>query len=326
MRCFISKSHNPYFNLATEEYFLKNSSEEIFMLYINEPCIVAGKHQNLLSEINLQFAINKEIKLARRISGGGTVYQDFHNLNFSFITNVTNTDNLNFATLTYPILNALKDMGLNVVFSGRNDILIDSKKISGNAMHIFKRRVLSHGTLLYDTDLERLSMVLQNNGQKYDDKSIKSVRSQVTNITNYLTTTATIDIFSQNLFQTIIDRYEKPVIESLNDNEEKIIKEISIEKYETWEWIYGYSPKYQFKNNFKQSDIQLNIEFHVEKGIIRRVIINSDQLNNHEFFVGLGLLNNARHDYQTIHEILTGLQNNITNSNFNISELCYHLF
>ena len=141
MRCIISNSSNPYFNLATEEYLLKNSTEEIFLIYINEPCIVVGKHQNLLSEINLKYALENRIKLSRRISGGGTVYQDGNNLNFSFIHNCPNLEKLNFTKFTNPVLEALIDMGLNAGFSGRNDLLIDSKKISGNAMHIYKTRV-----------------------------------------------------------------------------------------------------------------------------------------------------------------------------------------
>ena len=142
MRFIYSVSNNPYFNLATEEYFLKNSKEEMFFLYINEPCIVVGKHQNILSEINLQFVNENNIKLSRRISGGGTVYQDLNNLNFSYLHNCANIEKINYKKFTYPILESLRDMGLNVEFADRNDLIIDTKKISGNAMHIFKTRVL----------------------------------------------------------------------------------------------------------------------------------------------------------------------------------------
>jgi len=201
MRFLFSTSNNPYFNLSTEEYFLKNSKEEMFFLYINEPCIVVGKHQNLLSEINLQFVLENNIKLSRRISGGGTVYQDLNNLNFSYIHNCANIEQINYKKFTYPILESLRDMGLNVEFSDRNDLIIDTKKISGNAMHIFKTRVLSHGTLLFNTNLNQLSAALKNNPQKYIDKSIKSVRSKVTNISNYLNDPKSTDEFSLLLFQ-----------------------------------------------------------------------------------------------------------------------------
>jgi len=326
MRCIISTSTNPYFNLATEEYLLKINDEEIFLIYINEPCIVVGKHQNLLSEINLQYTLEHNIKLARRISGGGTVYQDLNNLNFSFIHNCTNLEQINFTKFTNPILEALREMGLDVSFSGRNDLLVDSKKISGNAMHIFKTRVLSHGTLLFNTDLKRLSAALKNQPSKYIDKSIKSVRSKVTNITNYLESPKTIDDFKQKLFQIITDKDTNPIIKPIIIQEEELINRISKSKFETWEWIYGYSPKYIFQNSISVSSIVVNLELHVEKGIIRRLKTNIVSPQNTDFQYIFDTLLNAKHENKLILDLLENDPKINCLPDINIQEICNSLF
>jgi lipoate-protein ligase A len=326
MRFLFSTSNNPYFNLATEEYFLKNSKEEMFFLYINEPCIVVGKHQNIFSEINLPFVLENNIKLVRRISGGGTVYQDLNNLNFSYLHNCPNIEKINYKKFTYPILESLRDMGLNVEFSDRNDLIIDTKKISGNAMHIFKTRVLSHGTLLFNTDLNQLSAALKNNPQKYFDKSIKSVRSKVTNISDYLSHPISINEFSLLLFQKIFGKSANAVLEPITDPENESINQILKQKFETWDWIFGYSPKYIFKNSFPLSN-QI-IEFHmlVEKGIIRNIDSNIDQIENAVYHHAFDILINAKHDYRQITELLTNDSVIKNHSEFNVSEFCENLF
>lgn len=326
MRSIISISSNPHFNLATEEYLLKNSTEEIFLIYINEPCIVVGKHQNLLSEINLQFSLENNIKLARRISGGGTVYQDYNNLNFSFIHNCANLEQINFTKFTYPILQALREMGLEVVFSGRNDLLIDSNKISGNAMHIFKTRVLSHGTLLFDTDLNKLSESLKNNPHNYIDKSIKSVRSKVINISNYLNNTISMEEFSQTLFKNIVSKSANSIVKPITAQESELINQISRDKFETWEWVFGYSPKYIFRNSFQLSAQMVSYELHVEKGIIKHVVTNTDLLEDTVYRHAFDLLENVKHDYHTIYELLKCNNTINENTSLNIRTFCNNLF
>lgn len=326
MRCIISTSTNPHYNLATEEYLLKSNNEEIFLLYINEPCIVVGKHQNLLSEINLPYVIENSIKLARRISGGGTVYQDLDNLNFSFIHNCSNFEQINFTKFTYPILEALREIGLDVVFSGRNDLLIDSKKISGNAMHIFKTRVLSHGTLLFDADLNHLSAALKNSPEKYIDKSIKSVRSKVDNISNHIESPKTINEFRQTLFDIITAKSDSSYTKPITEHEEELIKQISYSKFDTWEWVYGYSPKYLFQNNFRISNLSFNLDLQVEKGYIKSIKTNIFQTHNAKYQYIYEVLLNAKHEYHSIVEILK--KDNKINSlkDFYIEEFCNSIF
>ena len=326
MRCFISTCHNPYYNLSAEEYFLKNSNEEIFMLYINEPSIVIGKHQNLLSEINLRFVNENNIKLARRISGGGTVYQDLNNLNFSFIHNCKNLDQLNFNKFTLPILEFLIDIGLRVKFSGRNDLIIDNQKISGNAMHIYKSRVLSHGTLLFNANLKNLSNSLNNNTLNYSDKSIKSVKSKVDNILNYLDSSKTINEFMEDLFNYIIRTTNSSYQKLITDQEKKLIYQISKEKFDSWDWIYGYSPKYVFQNNFMISHNAITIKIAVEKGIISDTQIKIDQEGSTIYHHALKILVNTKHDFKTISKLLKTDKIINSDTKFNVSEFCYHLF
>ena len=326
MRCIISQSNNPHFNLSAEEYFLRNSDEEIFFLYINEPCIVVGKHQNLLSEINLRFVIDHNIKLARRISGGGAVYQDLNNLNFSFIHNAVNPDQLNFRKFTAPVLNALKDMGLAAEFSGRNDLLIDSGKVSGNAMHIYKSRILSHGTLLFNSDLKCLSEALKNHPERYTDKSIKSVRSNVTNISKYLDNSISMELFCKNLFNNITGKLININTKNIDNQEIACINRVLNEKFSTWDWIYGYSPKYVFKNGFYCSDLRINLELNVEKGIITNAKTDLDQINDPECQHSIKLLKGIKHDFYTITELLKKDELLKSSPSFNVLKFCGNLF
>jgi len=309
-----------------EEYFLKNSLEEIFMLYINEPSIIIGKHQNLYSEINLPYVLANNIHLARRISGGGTVYQDLYNLNFSFIHESENLNKINFAKYTSPVLDSIRDMGVNAQFSGRNDFLIETKKVSGNAMHIFKTRVLSHGTLLFNSNLKVLSAALRNNPEKYFDKSIKSVRSKVTNISDYLADRIPMDLFVESLFQNILTKIKDPYLNSINDQETKSIKNISTQKFQTFEWIYGYSPKYIFHNSFKFIEEPVRFCLNIEKGIIRSYQILRENKEDFEYQSVFEILVDSRHEFNSIMELLKG--NEILNSNlkFSLSDFCIHLF
>jgi lipoate---protein ligase len=300
-RCLISGESNPYFNLAAEEYFLKNTDDEIFMLYINDPSVIVGKHQNLLKEIKASWCYKHNIKLARRLSGGGTVYQDQGNINFSFILNCPSLDKLNYQRFTYPIIKALISLGLDVEYSDRNDILLKGSKISGNAMHIFKSRALCHGTLLFKSDLKDLSASLKNNADHYVDKSIPSVPSKVVNISEFLTEDTTEDIFIEKLFQYITEFLDSPQKYILKEFEIEKINKLGKEKYSSWDWIYGYSPKYLFRNHFSLNNKMIEFELNVEKGII--VDANSDNgnikslLNKH--------LIGVRHDYESLNEAYT---------------------
>ena len=325
MRCLISESNDPYFNLASEEYLLKNSQEDIFMLYINDACVVVGKHQNLLSEINLSYIIEQKIKLARRISGGGTVYQDLNNLNFSFIRCCQNTEKINFEKITFPILNALLKLNLNVKFSERHDILIDDKKISGNAMHVYRNRVLSHGTLLYGSDLTHLSQALKNNPNKYSDRSIKSVKSKVTNLNNYLKSGLNCFEFSKLIAEMI--EFDIPTItnKKLTLNEINEIDKLANEKFQTFEWIYGYSPKYFFSNSILVDQDFLEFKLEVIKGIIKDIHTTTKTKDNN-YINKINSLLDVRHEYFTIYNLLHKQNCDNPQKSIDLTNFCSYLF
>ena len=182
MKLLISSSSDPYYNLAAEEYLLKFCKEDFLFLYINQPCVVVGKHQIALKEINSQFILENKILIARRLSGGGSVYHDEGNLNFSFISSIPQGENISFQTISKPIIRFLVNSGLDVEISDRNDIISNGKKVSGSAMHIYKNRVLAHATLLIDSNLTNLSGALKGNPDRFTDKSINSKRSEVMNL------------------------------------------------------------------------------------------------------------------------------------------------
>lgn len=325
MQCLISESNDPFFNLASEEYLLKNSKEDYLMLYINEPCIVIGKHQNLLSEINYPFILANNIKLARRISGGGTVYHDQNNVNFSFLRNCQNIEEINFEKFTFPILQVLKQFKLNAYFSERHDILIDNKKISGNAMHVYRNRVLSHGTLLYRSDLTYLKQALNNCPDKYLDRSIKSVRSKVTNISTYLKSDLNTFGFSNMLIEKI--KFDEPtnIIKKFSPDETTQITKLAHEKFQSWEWVYGYSPNYIFSNRIPIGNDYLEFKLEVEKGVIRKVK-SMDTMNGNSSKNILNSLVDVRHEYYSIYDHLNNFYNEDFLNKNDILDFCNYLF
>jgi lipoate-protein ligase A len=184
----IIKRHNtdPYFNLATEEFVLKNWDEDSFMLWRNAPSIIVGKHQNTLAEINVEYVKHNNIPVVRRLSGGGAVFHDLGNLNFTFIQNGKAERLIDFRKYTEPILEVLEKMGVAAKFEGRNDLTIGGRKFSGNAEHIWKTKILHHGTLLFSSHMSDLTQALNVDPLKFQDKAVKSVHSRVTNISEHL--------------------------------------------------------------------------------------------------------------------------------------------
>ncbi len=274
---------DPYFNMAAEEYLLKHFDEDIFTLWRNENAIIVGKHQNTLAEINVDHVREKGVKVVRRLSGGGAVFHDLGNLNFTFISNAKNADDIkiDFKHYTMPILEVLKSLGVNAEFSGRNDLLIDGMKISGNAEHIYqqKKRTLHHGTLLFTSQIADLSAALKVNPLKFQDKAVKSVRSRVTNISSHLAEPISVTAF----YDLIIDYMSKKYVDfkfyeySAEDIVE--IEKLAEEKYKTWEWNFGYSPKYTFQKMIRTEGGSIEIYLYVEKGIIEDCKFYGDFFN-----------------------------------------------
>ncbi|MBN2814917.1 MAG: lipoate--protein ligase family protein, partial [Bacteroidales bacterium] len=178
-----SEITDPYYNLATEEYLLRQLHDDVFMLWISRPVIVVGKHQNALAEINYRFVSDNHIDVARRLTGGGAVFHDEGNVNFAFIRAGEPGRLVDFNAFIEPVTAFLQTLGVEALRGPKNEILVNGLKISGNAEHVYKNRVLHHGTLLYQSNLDRLRQSLKPSGGRYIDKAVQSNRSSVTNLT-----------------------------------------------------------------------------------------------------------------------------------------------
>lgn len=299
MNLLISSSSDPYINLATEEFLLKNCTDNFLFLYINQPCVVVGKHQIAQKEINSKYTFDNNIQIARRLSGGGAVYHDHGNLNFSFVQSVLPNETISYKNITIPIFKFLLQTGTDLVMSERNDIMAKGKKISGSAMHIFKNRVLAHGTLLIDSNLTNLSKSLKGKPEKYSDKSIPSRRSKVINLTE-VNHSIGMDSLLNSLKNYLIN--ENGYIQSsiMTDSSFDMIRELAVNKYSKVDWIYGYSPKYTFSTSIILDGEKIQFCIEVEKGIIEKISTESMDYLNSAIVLKLNNLIGLQHNYSTM--------------------------
>lgn len=301
MLCIHLKNTDPYFCLAAEEYLLKNFSEDIFMLWQSENAVVVGKHQNVAAEINHRFVNENNIAVCRRISGGGTVFHDAGNVNFTFIKNVKSPAEISFKQFTAPVVDALAKLGIEATTSGRNDLLIDGLKISGNAEHVYKNRVLHHGTLLFNSDLENLGQAIKVTPGKYEGKAVQSNRSPVANISQFLQTPMTTAEFVQFLLGVQLENPGNSIY-NLNENDIQTIEKLADEKFRTWEWNFGYSPKYTFRNEVEIERKTLSVMLVVEKGVIVEVEVGGEYFQKEQSLQIRKILHGQKH---YLHEIIT---------------------
>lgn len=272
-------NHNytdPYINHAIEEYFLKNFDEECFILWQNTPSILVGKNQNTFAEINIDYVKKHNIPVVRRLSGGGTIFGDLGNVYFTFISNKSNDTFADFKRFTNPIINSLIKLSINAEFSGRNDLTIGGKKFSGNAQYKYKNRVLHHGSLLFSSNMSDLSSALKVRPIKFQDKSVKSISSRVTNISDHLKSPMSVIEFKDFLIDSIISDSKNGNLYEITEKDLTHINKISEEKFSTWEWNYGNSPKYNFVNEKKFLGGTVEVNLNVEKGIIKNLKIFGD--------------------------------------------------
>jgi lipoate-protein ligase A len=272
--------HDPHYNLAFEEYVLKSldPKEGFVLLWQNRPSVIIGKFQNTIEEVNLEYVRENNISVVRRITGGGAVYHDLGNLNFSFIEK-NGTDLIDFRRFSERIAKTLEKLGIQPEISGRNDITIDGKKFSGSAQYQYRGRTLHHGTILYNSVLDDVQKSLNVKADKIESKGIKSVRSRVTNIADYLPVKVSINEFKNLLLEYLFD--EQPVKEYiLSPGDLENINKLMTEKYLTWEWNYGSSPSYNIKRTGRFTCGGLEILFNVKKGLIQSCRIYGDFFSN----------------------------------------------
>ena len=315
MLCIRSRTNDPAFNLATEEYLLKNKSEDCFYLYINDPSIIVGKHQNSLAEINVDYVKDNNVTVIRRLSGGGAVFHDPGNLNFTFIKKEESGKTVDFKKYTQPILDVLQDIGVNAKFEGRNDLTIEGKKFSGNAKHFYKDKILQHGTLLFSSKLPDLSAALKVNPLKFKDKAVKSVRSRVTNISEHLPKAISLAKFEELIIDHVKSMYDDSVFYELSENDIKEINKLILNKYGTWDWNFGTSPQYNFQKGIKTKGGHIEVNLQVQKGVILEAKIFGDFFNIKDISELENLLKGLAHEKDIIRNKLekAGLENYISN-------------
>jgi lipoate---protein ligase len=270
LQLIVSDNTDIYFNLAAEDYLLHHTDKDILMLWRSKNAVVCGKHQNLCAEINYGYCKQNNIDISRRLTGGGTVYHDLGNINFSFIKTIDSGLEyaVDYRRFLDPIKAALLAMGVPTDYSLRNDLLLHGKKISGNAEHVLqqKKRVLHHGTLLFNSHLKTLGQTLHSNGH-YIDKAVRSVRSEVTNIADHY-----LQQQSPNEFMNLLVEYFTNQKHTnryvLNLDDENQIQQLMANKYVLQDWIMGYSPNYVLKKSEDLAGKTIEIELEVKKGMI----------------------------------------------------------
>jgi len=275
----INNSKDSYFNLALEEYFLKvkDLKEDLLILWQNDPTIVIGKNQNTYEELNFDYVERNHIKVVRRMSGGGAVYHDSGNLNYTIIKNDGNSYKNDFRFFALPVVSCLKKLGVDAIFNGRNDILIDGQKFSGNAQYFYNSKVLHHGTLLFSSDLSVLGKALHVKGEKLESKGIKSVKSRVTNIIDYVREGVSLNNFQENLKLSMFGENEEAINNYiLTDEDVFLITQLKDSKYATWEWNFGESPKMTYQKEIRTAAGSLTLTIEIKNGLIEKIRIYGD--------------------------------------------------
>lgn len=276
-----SHSTDPYFNLALEEYVFEklDRSQSYFILWQNENTVVVGKYQNTAEEVNQAYIDEHGTRVARRLSGGGAVYHDKGNLNFTFILDQKDVEDFNFKIFVIPVINALKRLGVTAEFNGRNDITIDGMKFSGNSQYSKGGRVLHHGCIMLDSNLELVSNMLKVKEAKFESKSAKSVKSRVTTINAHAPAPITMEQFKQALREEIFQSGQPEEL-ALNGEQLAEITRLRDSKYATWEWVYGASPEYNMRKEKKFPTGLVTLYMQVDGGCIEGIRFYGDFFGN----------------------------------------------
>lgn len=278
MKYIVNTSNDPAYNIALEAYAFRElvNEDELFILWINRPAIIVGKHQNTIQEINKEYTDAHGIKVVRRLSGGGAVYHDLNNLNYTIISKEDENKAFDFKSFSTPVINTLAQLGVKAEFTGRNDLEIDGKKFCGNAQAYINGRIMHHGCLLFDVDLSVLANALKVSKDKFESKGVKSVRARVTNIIDELPEKITVEEFRDLLLDYMKKEYPEMTEYVFSDEELAEINRIKDTKFGTWDWNYGKSPEYNVRRGTKFPSGKVEIFANVIESKIQDIKIYGD--------------------------------------------------
>ncbi|HEX6383735.1 MAG TPA: lipoate--protein ligase [Anaerolineae bacterium] len=267
---------DPRVNLAIEEHLLRNVGidEPILLFYINEPSVIIGRNQNTLEEIDPDYVKANDIHIVRRLSGGGAVYHDLGNLNFSFVTS-GHQDLHNFARFTEPVVQVLRELGVAAELRGKSDIFVGDKKISGNAQYATAGRMFSHGTLLFDTNLEEMLKAINPRRVEIESKAVQSVRNFVINLRELLPVGMDVHGLKKSILRGVFQTADTPSYD-LTDSDWEQIRSISANRYRTWEWNVGRSPHFNVQKSERFAVGKIDVRIDVDKGRIQALKIYGD--------------------------------------------------
>ncbi len=277
MLCLNLTSTDPYFNIAVDEYLLKNRKEDFLVLSVNTPSVIIGKHQVAHREADTLFIEENNIPVIRRISGGGAVFHDEGNLNFSFILQSKQGSQVDFRKYTLPVIEFLSTLGVDAKFEGKNDLRVDGLKISGNAEHVYRQRVLHHGTLLFDSKLDLLHKSLRKDTSYYSTRAVSSNPSSVINLKEKIPG-MNMNEFTSSMLQFFLGKKVGNSVTQLTAQEESEVKSLAESKYKTWEWNYAYGPEYRLNKIFEFSGIQHKCSLLVKDGVINECKIEGSEI------------------------------------------------
>lgn len=277
MRYLESGSTDPYYNLALEQVVFDGPGQDTAccMLWQNDNTIVVGKHQNTIQEVNMAYVREHNVRVARRLSGGGAVYHDLGNVNFTFIA-PHEGGGMDFSAFCRPVAAALAELGVTAELSGRNDMTIDGKKFSGNSQYVKRGRVMHHGTILYDSDLSVVGQALRVPEDKFTSKGLSSVRSRVTNVRPYVKEDLPTGQFLVRLRQALMSAYDmEPLV--LTEEQLDEAQRLRDTLYSTWDWNFGASPPCEIvKKRRVEGCGQLELHMDVEQGRLNTLHIYGD--------------------------------------------------
>lgn len=267
------ETHDPFFNLALEEVLLKQRKADYLLLGVNDPSVIIGKHQVAHREVNTKFANENSIPVIRRISGGGTVFHDAGNLNFSFIKESEEGKQIDFRKYTRPVIDFLGSLGIEAAFEGKSDLTVDGFKISGNAEHVHRNRVLHHGTLLFSSSIDMLKKSIRTDKSCYTTRAVESNPSSVMNLSEKLKIFSCIREFRNEMLHYFSMNIPDIEISTLSRQDEEDAISLAETRYSKWEWNYAYGPEYVYKNTFLFDNMPHSCILEIRDGIVIKSII-----------------------------------------------------